>query len=52
MNQPRNKYGIRVYRSGKPPRTYWYPSAVARDDVWTGFLKRTDVTHLEAVGRR
>jgi hypothetical protein len=49
-NQPRNRYGIRVTKSGKSPRDFWYPSARARDDMWQGFLKEEPGSLLEAVG--
>lgn len=49
-NQPRNRYGLKVDRQGKPPATFWYPSPAARDDAWRGFAQQTDVTGMEATG--
>lgn len=50
LNQPRNRYGLRVHRNGQEPRVFWYPNHTTREDARRGFVTTPGVLLTENVG--
>lgn len=49
-NQPRNRYGVRVELVSGKSYTYWYPTALARDDMIKGLHGKRNIKDYEIVG--